>query len=762
MHRLSWPFRFVAVILAAALMFVGVTVGVAPRLWKIANAHTETPIALPAFLPLSQRSYVYDASNTVIALYERENSQPVGLAEVPDEVIAAFLAVEDTEFWLHNGVNVRGIARALFSNFAGGAPRQGASTITQQVVKNEYLAGLPRDGRYKILQSTYAIRLEKQMSKGEILERYLNTVFLGNNAYGLQAAAETYFGKNVQDLTMIEGAFLAGLVRSPSGYDPINNPEPARRRFRQVTERLGVVGMLTPEEAEILGNDWLLPERTRRIPSLTTKPTYYTEALREYLLTKSNLLGETEQERANLLYRGGLQIHTTFRPDLQRLAEEARNTLPDNAVGFDAAIVSLDTKTGGVLAMVGGRQFDPRERAVNMALVPRQTGSSIKIFILAAALQAGVQPNDVIDGIRGCRFPVPDQPDFVITGGVAGSVAALDFQTWKSVNCAFVRLSQIVGLNRVVDTTYRMARSTYLYQGQPEEDREILNPYISFGTGANEMAPIDMAAGMQTIANQGLHHEPYYVEYVDRADGTRMYTHDSTGTQVLDTGVAVTAVNTLKGVLRQGTAAKALSDFSRPAAGKTGTQDDNTNSWFVGSTPQITTAVWVGDPNGYTPMVCGRVKGEKVCNIPEFLEIDGYDSVTGGTYPARIWEAYMEPANAPMAAEDWPESPPLTRKAVRLYLPGAECLAKYISGPKPGGPTTTAPPSTVPPTDPLTGGTFPPGPATTPPPLVLQQIPSDTTVPPDVLDPRAPVPFTDLATIVYECSKPPENSKIRD
>jgi penicillin-binding protein 1A len=764
-HRISWPFRAVAVVLAGAFLLTGVTIGVAPRLWALVNAHDEQPIALPPFQPLSQRSYVYDALGNVIAIFERENSQPIKLEQIPPDVIAAFLAVEDNEFWLHNGVNVRGFARALFSNFSGGGARQGASTITQQVVKNEYLAGLPRDGRYKVLQSTYAVRLEKQMSKAEILTRYLNTVFLGNNAYGLQAASETYFGKNVEELSMLEGAFLAGLVRSPSQYEPINNPYEARARFLQVTERLSDVGLLTEPESLRIGKEWPLPERTRRIPSLTTKPTYYTEALRDYLLTKSNILGTTEQERANQLYRGGLRIHTTLRSDLQLLAEQARNVLPPSDYGFDAALVSLDTRSGAILTMVGGREFDPQTRAINMALTPRQTGSSIKIFILAAAYQAGVQANDVIDGTRGCRFAVPDQPDFAINGGVSGGVFPMSRQTALSVNCAFVRLSQVVGLNRVVDTTYRMSSSVYLYKDQPREERRPIEPFVSFGTGANEMSPMDMAAGMQTIANQGVHHEPYYVEFVDRADGVRLYTHVAAPVGVLDPGVALNAIDTMKGVLSGGTARRALSDLPFPASGKTGTQEDNTNAWFVGSTPQITTAVWVGDPNRYTPMMCGWRDGERICTIESWLRDLGDDSVTGGTYPARIWEAFMVPAVGSLPLEDWPAPPANPRKAVRLYLPGNECLAKYVSGPRPGSEssTTVAAEPTTPPTDPATGSTLnPPAAPTTAPRLVLQQLPSGTTVPPNVLDPRAPVPSTDLTTIVYACARPPANSSIRD
>ncbi|MEA3185928.1 MAG: penicillin-binding protein, partial [Ilumatobacteraceae bacterium] len=644
-------------------------VGVGPRLWRAANAHDQLPVALPAFESLSQRSYVYDVAGNVIAVFERENSQPITLAQVPPVVLSAFLAVEDEQYYLHHGVNLRSFARALLSNFSSDAPRQGASTISQQVVKNEFLAGLPRDGRYKGLQAHYATMLEKQMSKDAILERYLNTVFFGNNAYGLQAAAEVYFGKNAGDLTMLEGAFLAGLVRSPSGFDPIRHSERARARFRQVTERLAAVGLVTPLVGALLGETWKMPERVQTIATFTTKPTYYTEAVKDYLLTKATFLGD-EQQRANLLYRGGLRIHTTFDPNLQALAEQAHEVLPKTpTVGIENAIVTLDTKTGGIRAMVGGSGFQPRVNEINMALVPRQTGSSVKIFILAAALEAGVEPADLIDGTSPCAMPDPNTPKvpFLISDAVSKPVGPLTNMTWSSINCAFARLSQIIGLHRVVDTMYRMASSAYL--APTLKGRAPIEALASLATGSNPMSPLDMASGMQTIANQGLHHDPYYVDFVDRADGTRLYTHDDPGVQVLDPGVALTELSVLKGVLTKGTARQSLAKFPFPAAGKTGTQTANTNSWFVGSTPQLTTAVWVGDPDGYTHMV----------NIPEFVA-DGVPNVQGGTYPAKIWGAMMEPAVTPLPLEDWPAPPDPARKPVRLYLPGYECLAKLVSG----------------------------------------------------------------------------------
>ncbi len=766
-NPLAWPLRLLAIVLSGALLLTGVVLGVAPRLWRIANAHEQVPVELPEFQPLSQRSLVYDVAGNVIAVFERENQQPITLDQVPDEVVAALLAVEDNEFWFHKGVNVRGFARALLSNFASDAPTQGASTITQQVVKNEYLAGLPRDARYKFLQAHYAVMLEKKMSKGQILERYLNTVYFGNNAYGLQAAAEVYFGKSAAELTMIEGAFLAGLVRSPNSYDPIRNLEPSHRRFEQVVRRLVDVELVSEQQGAQLIEEWQLPSKAHTIPSLTSiKQTYFTISLREYLLTKSNLLGQTEQERANLLYRGGLAIHTTLDSTMQAQAESARNILPANSVGFDASIVSLDSATGAIRVMVGGRGLRPNEPGgeVNMALVPRQTGSALKAFILAAAYDAGAQSNDQINGVPPCQ--VPDYVDGKVRTKVVktgyGELGPLNGPlTWKSSDCAFVRLSWSLGLHRVVDAVYRMSHSTYFYLGQPTEEREPFLPLPLTATGNNPMSAMDMAAGWQTIANQGVHHDPYYVEWIDKADGTRFYTHEDPGTVALDPEAALKAIQTLKGVLRSGTGARNLRNFSRPAAGKTGTQYENTNAWFVGSTPQLSTAVWVGDPNGYTEMN----------HIPEFqAEMGRGGKVQGADYPARIWGAFMEAAHTNLPVADWPSPGRGSRAAARLFVPGEECVAKLISGTLPpttlgGSPTipgrtttttTTAPPETVP------GDSTPPVTSGATQTAVIEINKKYTTVPADVLDRRAPLPSAKLSEYFYLCGAPPPNVSVKE
>lgn len=745
MRLLTWWVRLGVIVVAGALIVSSLVVGVAPRVWNILNAHEEGAIGLPEWESIAQRTYVYDSQGNEIAAYELENSQPVALAQIPDEVIAAILAVEDREFYNHHGVNVRGLFRATLSNFEGGA-RQGASTITQQVVKMEYLAGLERDGRYKILQIIDALRLEKVRTKDEILERYLNTVFFGNNTYGIQAAAEVYFGKRVEALTLVDGAFLAGLIQAPSTYDPIRHPQQSRRRFGQALDALIDEGLMEPAVAEqikfcLIDSDdpndlqscegsWQLPEVVQQIAEKRITRTHFSEEVKSYLLNKSNLLGDTYQERYNKLFRGGLRIHTTLDPVAQSAAEKARlEQLPSNTAGIDTAVVSLDSKTGAVRAMVGGKPFVAGRNEVNMALAPRQTGSSIKIFILAAAVAAGAQGDDVIDGTLPCTLPNPDDPDnpFVATDGVSRPVGSLSEMTWASINCAYARLSQIVGLDRVVDTTYRMANNLYLFQGRSPEEREPLRPYASFATGANELSPLDMASGAQTLANGGLHMQPYYIERIEGPDGV-LFQHSDAGVQVLTPEANARAVNILEGVLISGTARRSQLE-GRVSAGKTGTQDNNTNAWMVGFTPELTTAVWVGHPDLYLPMN----------DIPEFVAA-GVDRVIGGTFPARIWKATMDGALAGKPATLFPTPPPNARASMRLYLPQTDCPT-VVTAP------TTAPTATTTPGDPGVSTTLAPTTTTSttststtivPSPGVITDI--NTTIPRGQVDPTWPLP----------------------
>ena len=743
--------RLVVAVVAGSLFVTAVGVAIAPRVWGLMNAHDETPVSLPTFTGIAQRSTLFDRDGRQIGAFQVENSQPITLDQVPDDVVAAVLAVEDANFFGHKGVNLRALVRAGLSNFESGSSRQGASTITQQVVKNEYLGGLERDGRYKALQARYAVLLERTVSKRDILERYLNTVFLGNNAYGLRAAAEIYFGADVGELTVEQATFLAGMIQAPSSYDPIRHPERSRQRFAVALRRVAAEGLMTQERAAELATTWPLPEVLQSVPQRSITRTYFSETVKDYLLNKSDILGATYPERFNALFRGGLRIYTTLDTTMQSAAEAAvRNQLPANKAGFQGALLSLDTASGGVRAMVGGPGFQPGRDEVNMTLRRRQTGSSIKIFVLAAALQAGVEATDLIDGTLPCTLPNPGNEDepFEIEQGVSRPLGSLEEMTWYSINCAYSRLAQIVGLNRVVDTTYRMSQSMFLTR-----DSFKIQPYASFATGANEMSPLDMASGAQTIANGGVHMQPYFVDRIEGPLGV-VYEHNDPGQAVFSKEVADKAVGILKGVLTKGTARRSALDDERPAAGKTGTQDDNTNAWFVGMTPQLTTAVWVGDPKAYTPMV----------NVPEFVA-KKVPRVQGGTFPAAIWKSFTDRALAGEPSLDWEPAPPISRSSVRLYLPGVDCVAQVVSGTLPRRTVGKVTPAETTTTVPAVPGasTVPTVATTTLPPEttvpvggrpVVSVVDAGTTILPSNTNPFSPVPSVDPNNaLVFDCAK---------
>ena len=738
--------RLTAVAIAGAMFIAATVTAMSPRLWGILNAHTQIPPELTGFSGLAQRSYVFDETGMQVGVYQLENSQILNIDKIPVDVVAAILALEDNEFNRHKGVNLRSFTRAILSNTQSGA-KQGASTITMQVVKNEFLAGFERDGRYKVLQARYAAMLEKQVSKRTILERYLNTIYLGNNTYGLQAAAERYFGKSVSELTLLNGAFLAGLIQAPSTYDPISNPDSSRARYLEVLDRLVATGLLSQDERTKIGDKPEIPEALAKVENSNLERTYFTEFTKDYLLNRSDILGTTYQQRYNALFRGGLKIYTTLNLEAQAAAEQAvKNQLPVNKVGIQASLVSLDSKSGAIRAMVGGPGFKAGQSEVNLALRRRQTGSSIKFFILVAALQAGVQPDDLIDGILPCTLPNPENLDepFEITKGVSQATAPLRTMTWLSINCAYAKLSQIVGLDRVVATMYRMASSDWL-----NKETYTIQPYASLATGANELSAMDMASGIQTLANSGVHREPYMIERIEDSKGTILYQNEaSIVEQTLPIDVANNAVDVMRGVIEFGTARRTPLADGRQAAGKTGTQDNNTNAWFVGFTPQFATAVWVGDPKGYTKMTSR--------NVPEFASvIAGRGGVQGSMFPAMIWKSYMDDVHEGLEKISFSKPPPPTRQPLRLYLPGVECPAQVISGTIPVNTvaltkkeakltTTTVAPEGVEPTVANT--------------VVISVLTPDTTIAPTDSNPFSPVPTTSPGLYFFDCRKPLQNN----
>ena len=664
MRSASALVRLAAVVAAMGLVVATSVVVLSPFASGAADAvDVEAPIIdLDEIGNFATRSYVYGADGTALAtLFGPENRQPVSLDAVPETVVESILAVEDAEFWEHNGVNIAAIARALFTNIDSGGVSQGGSTITQQLVKNALLNSETTFNR-KIREAALALELENQLSKEEILETYLNTVYFGAGSYGVQAAAETYFAKPVTDLDWGEGALLAGLIANPSLYDPFNNPEAANRQRSIALDRLVELGRITAEEAAVF-REAPLPEDRCSGDNLIVLPqcqvdqvapstgNYFVEDVRQQLLTDPRYgLGETPEERADALYGGGLRINTTLDPRLQEAAETAvRDTVPENSLGVTAAMVSVENATGAVRAMVGGPGYETYRYNVTTQLPGRQTGSSFKSFVMLTALNQGAVPSDSIAG--GGSFPNPQgSPNPYNMPGAGGSLTSI---TAGSSNGAYIRLGQYVGLKNVEETTRRLGLRT-----------DFGDYPISLPLGTLLTPPIDMASAFSAIANGGVRNPWYLVESITNADGEVIYQHAPAPERALTRQTSCLATQILTEVVRSGTATRARLP-NQIAAGKTGTTDKNADAWFTGFTPYLTTSVWMGNPDENVSMA-------NLGGVANF----------GGTYPAAVWRAFNLVYHEDREPQSFPTCDP-TRPG--QFISSAGQLARL--GPLQGRPT---------------------------------------------------------------------------
>ena len=611
------------VLLAGAGLALGLALLVLPFKAFAAAGNTGKGDNIGELQELAQRSVVYarDGKTVLAVLHGEENRSVVPLSEVPDHVVEAVLDVEDDRFWEHGGVDLRATMRALLTNVSEGGVSQGGSTITQQLVKNALLTPEKTVGR-KFKEAVLALRLEDQMSKEDILEKYLNTVYFGNGAYGVQAAAETYFGGDASTLTRGQAAFLAGVIRNPVGYDPLKFPDAAKARRDVAVDRMLAKGDITAGEAAELKRDGIPTELAKPI---APPDDYFVEAVKLRLL-KDERLGETAQERYNAVFKGGLKITTTLDPRMQKLAEDkVDQVLPVTITKgkFTAALASVEPTTGAVRAMVGGEDF--AESKVNLALgkegggTGRQAGSSFKPFVLAAALEAGFSPNDTINGTSPCRikqpFPLKTYEPSNYEGEGGGVMSLVD-ATVNSVNCAYVKLGMIVGLDKVAEAARDLGITSPLSDDEP-----------SMALGTKEVSPLEMASAYATFAADGIHHEARFVEKVEDREGKKiMDLRGGKGERVMSAQNARVMHMVLKQVVQRGTGTRARL-AKHDAYGKTGTSQEYQNAWFVGYTPQLSTAVWMGAPVGNVSMT----------NV-------GGIRVTGGSYPARIWNAFMTAA----------------------------------------------------------------------------------------------------------------------
>ncbi len=562
-----------------------------PGTVEIATAHHYTSKQVGELSALSEPSTIYwaDGMTQLGSKLGLEAREPItSIDEVPKPVINAVIATEDRSFWTNDGIDLGAVFRAFLTNITSGRIEQGGSTITQQLVKNRLLTS-KRDVNRKIKEIEDALRLNEKFSKEKILVEYLNTVYLGANSYGFKAAASRFFpicengcpygprGKTLAELTVGETALLAGLISNPEGNSPFSYPDRAIRRRADVLRGEVEEGYITQAQADAANNEPLptVP------PPAETRPTDFLTAEVQNSLLNDPRLGNTEKERLDKIYKGGLKIYTTFDPRLQAMAIDATTNAKPFGGDFASSLVSIDPGTGAVRAMVSGQEFAENQTNIATSQYGRQTGSTFKVITLAAALANGYSPADTVDGSSPCSVPgfegstVNDEPGsgtYDLWGATSGSV-----------NYAFVRLATSVGEDRVIDMAHRMGIA-----------KQNLQPYLTLTLGVFEQNTETMASVMATIANNGVHHPPYVVQKVVGPDGTVVFDQNDPGSVAFSPDVAACEQNMLRGVVTGGTGGNAAVD-GHTVYGKTGTTDARNDAWFIGATPQLATAVWFGN-----------------------------------------------------------------------------------------------------------------------------------------------------------------------
>lgn len=682
-------------------------------------------------IPQAQTSFFYDMNgNLITRLPSAQDRRVVKLDAMSPRMLTATIAVEDRGFYGHGAIDVRSTVRAFWVDLRYGGVYQGGSTITQQLVKNVY-TGSHRNLIRKVKEAVLAVKLESQKSKSEILELYLNTVYFGRGAYGVQAASQVYFHKDAKDLDWPQAAFLAGLIREPSSGDPADDPSAAADARDRALDALVETGELSAEEAFLYESQRIeicaagksdadrlcVDEWDRSGIELTGSTAYFLEYVRQKL----------EEKYGQRLYTGGFKIYTTLDP---RLQEEARRVVEETLDREDdpaAALVAVDT-TGAVRAMYGGGDFAKSQ--VNLAVglegggSGRQGGSTFKPFVLAAAIEEGISLDSVLPGWSPREVDFDEETVKVWNYGNSqyGGLTVTD-ATVRSVNTAYATLGGRVGLERVLDE----ARDLGIRGALPKSPRVVL--------GLAEVSPLDMANAYCTFASRGERSEIRVVTKIVGPDGKVVDEFPVKRTRVMKQNDADQVNWVLRQVISRGTGGAAW--IGRHAAGKTGTHDENTNAWFVGYTPeQICTAVWMGYPE----------TNNKPMNNVHGVRVDG------GTFPARMWGAFMDAATQPLAATRFVE-PDFTGKVeyiggARRSYPVEEAAEETTTSSAPDGSSTT---------DPATS-TSRPFPATTPgaPPTVTMAPTSTTSTTAPQSGPTLPLPTGPAET---EPEEPPASQQ---
>lgn len=589
-----------------------------------ASMNTKPDLANDILPPAS--SQIYDINGNEIAnVHAAENRRPVKIEQVPKDLQNAFVAVEDNRFYEHSGVDPRGIMRALYANIRGRGVSEGGSTITQQLAKNAYLTQ-DRTITRKIQEVFLALQLERQYTKQEILEMYLNQIYFGQGAYGVQAAAQTYFGKDVDKLTLNECAMLAGIPKSPNYYSPANNMQAAQARKAVVLDQMAKYGYIANSQAQKTKQEQLTLVKPVAKEKDNTAA-YFIDYVTQTLIDKYG---------ADAVYKEGLKIYTTLDMDMQKAAEAAVKKLPTYRTDGNgvqqpqAAIVAIDPHNGYIKAMVGGRGTDQFNRAT---MAVRQPGSAFKPFVFAAALEEHFTPNTVINDapidIGGWR-PQND------SGSFSGKVTMREVAQ-HSINVPTVKIAQKIGIDKPIYYAQAMGISTFVLDGA-QNDKQLAT---ALGGMTKGVTPLEITSAYGTFANKGVHVEPVVIVKVLDRNGKVLEQSEPKQNSVISANSAAELTDMLQTVIKNGTGRRA--DIGRPAAGKTGTTSNYHDAWFVGYTPDLVAGVWMGNDDN-TPM----------------------RGVMGGQLPAEIWKAFMQKALAQTPAKNFDGSSAAS-KGDRVY-----------------------------------------------------------------------------------------------
>ena len=608
--RRSWAWRYRRVLFLVGLLGATAVAGVA---YLIAR------VPLPPDVVSSQTTLLTDASGARLAeLHGTENRLPVHLNKVPKSLQDAVIAAEDRHFFRHSGVDPIGVIRATWADLRG-RPLQGGSTITQQYVKNTYV-GRDRTIVRKLREAVLAVKLERKYGKQEILERYLNTIYLGRGAYGVQAAADAYFAKDVGDLSVADSAYLAALIRQPDS-GATEEAVARRNHLLAVMAHMHAIGRSQSAAAERAPVALVaLRPRDATVTRGGRGTEYFVEYVRQRLL---------QQYDERTILKGGLRVQTTLDLRLQSYAFDAVTNVLDRPGDPDAAVVTLDD-AGRVVAMVGGRDWTRSK--VNLAVGTqggghgRQGGSAFKPLVLAATLKDGYSVESSFQGPPQIVIPKADNgKDWTVTNFEDESFDRLNLldATAQSVNTVYAQLVVALGPEKVVQTAHQL--------GIDSELKAV--PSIALGT--QDVSVLEMANAYSTFARGGFRIDPQVITRVTTADGTVIQENKPRRTRVLDRDQADTVTYALRRVVSSGTGTGAA--FGKPCAGKTGTSEDYGDAWFVGYTPRLTTAVWMGYAEGQSR---------------QMLDVHGR-KVNGGSFPATIFNRFMTKATRNMDAADF-------------------------------------------------------------------------------------------------------------